>query len=147
MGNLWKGIPISRGGVDRRAITEAKHVLEEGRFLVIAPEGTRSGDGILRRGNPGVILFAANSEIPVFPAAHHGGEVFWKRFRSFRRTRFTVKIGKPFFVRTGDRKLGRDIRRAVADEIMCRIAELLPEEMKGYYAGLPENGYRYVFPL
>ena len=144
LGNLWRGIPISRGVVDRKAIEAAKEALADGRILVIAPEGTRSGDGRLRRGNPGIVLFAADSGVPVYPTAHHGGELFWKRFKSLKRTDFIVRVGKPILVKTGGEGLGRTARKAITDEIMCRIAELMPDGLKGYYAGAAKNGYRYT---
>jgi len=144
LGNLWNAIPINRGAIDRKALSTAREVLDEGGILVVAPEGTRSGDGRLRRGRPGVVLLALNSGIPVFPLAHYGGETFWRNFRSFRRTPFTVKRGKPFLVEIGKKSCGREQRNVIADEIMRRIAELLPERLKGYYAGLTETGYRYL---
>lgn len=147
LGNLWMGIPISRGLVDRKAITAAKEVLADGRILVIAPEGTRSGDGRLRRGNPGIVLFAADSGIPIFPIAHYGGESFWKRFRALRRTDFNIKVGEPIVVRTGEKTLGREKRRAITDEIMYRIAELLPDRLRGYYSDVNGDKYRYTQPV
>ncbi len=144
LGNLWMGIPITRGVVDRKAITAAKEALADGRIFVIAPEGTRSGDGKLKRGSPGIVLFAADSGVPIFPAAHHGGESFWSRFKSFKRTRFQIKVGKPIVVRTGEESIGRETRRAITDEIMYRIAELLPDRLKGHYSGPMENEYRYT---
>ncbi len=144
LGNLWHGIPITRGVVDRKAISAAKEALDDGRILVIAPEGTRSGDGKLRRGRPGIVLFAVNTGIPVYPLAHFGGESFWKNLRSFKKTPFTVKLGKPFLIRTGTKSPGRAQRREIADEIMRRIAELLPEQMRGYYAGPTDTEYHYL---
>lgn len=144
LGNLWNGIPIARGTIDRKAINAAKEALAEGRILVIAPEGTRSGDGVLKRGQPGIVLFAANSGIPIYPLAHYGGEMFWKNLRSFRRTGFKVKLGKPFVVSSNGTRLGREQRNVIADEIMLKIAELLPEKLKGYYAGLTGKEYQYI---
>ncbi len=146
-GNLWMGIPIARGVIDRKAITAAKAALADGRILVIAPEGTRSGDGKLKKGNPGIVLFAADSGVPVFPVAHHGGESFWSSFRSFKRTTFKIKVGKPILVRTGEASLRRETRKAITDEIMFRIAELLPARLRGHYAGLPAIEYRYTQPV
>jgi 1-acyl-sn-glycerol-3-phosphate acyltransferase len=146
-GNLWMGIPISRGVVDRNAIATAKNALADGRILVIAPEGTRSGDGRLRKGNSGIVLFAADTGVPVFPAAHHGGESFWKRFKSFKRTDFKIRVGKPILVHTGGNSLGRETRKEITDEIMCRVAELLPDRLRGHYAGMMENRYCYTRPV
>ena len=144
LGNLWDGIPITRGGLDRKAIGAAKDALAGGKILVVTPEGTRSGDGRLKKGHPGIVLFAANSGIPVFPLAHHGGELFWKNLSSLRRTNFKVKLGRPFLVSCEDKSPGREERRAIADEIMRKIAELLPGRLQGYYANHSGTGYTYL---
>ena len=144
LGNLWHAIPINRGSVDRNAVSAALEALSIGEILVIAPEGTRSGDGKLRAGFPGIVLFAVNSGIPIFPLAHFGGERFWKNFRHLKRTAFSVRVGKPFTVGTAHKSLSREERRSVTDEIMRRIAELLPDEQKGYYSGFEKEEYNYI---
>ena len=148
LGNLWRGIPITRGVVDRQAILYAKESLNRQEMLFIAPEGTRSGTGKLRRGNPGVVLLAADTEVPIFPVAHFGGERFWQNIRRFRRTDFAIRVGRPFIVRTGLPSLSRQKRGEIADDIMLRIAELLPLQYRGHYSrsdGWVESSY--LFPV
>ncbi len=144
LGNLWHAIPIARGSVDRRAIAKANEALSERKILVIAPEGTRSRNGKLRPAFPGVVLFAVNSGIPVYPAGHFGGERFWRNLRSLKRTNFTVRIGKPFTVWADTAELTRRDRKDIADEMMCRIAGLLPDRLRGHYAGLIHRDYNYI---
>ena len=147
LANLWQAIPIARGVIDRTAIAAAHSALEDDALLVITPEGTRSGNGKLRRGNPGVILLATDSGVPVFPLAHHGGEQFWRNFKSLRRTSFVIRVGRPFLVETEDLAIDRGARRQIADEIMCRIAELLPEFYRGYYDNRLPRDYQYLKPI
>ncbi len=139
LGNLWQGIPIKRGFVDRRAVLAAKEALAEGKILIIAPEGTRSGNGRLNPGFPGIALLAVETRLPVYPLAHFGGESFWKNLSSLKRTRITVKVGAPFTIDAEKAGLNRKERRMVTDEIMRRIAELLPERLRGYYAEPGKN--------
>jgi len=61
--------PVSRGKGDMSVITNAVEKLEEGRILVIFPEGTRSKDGKLGKGKTGVALIAAKSKAVVVPTA------------------------------------------------------------------------------
>ncbi len=45
--NLWEAIPLERGEADMSAVRAGLSALQEGRILVIAPEGTRTGSGRL----------------------------------------------------------------------------------------------------
>jgi 1-acyl-sn-glycerol-3-phosphate acyltransferase len=53
--DLSMAIPVQRGEVDTSAVRLAVQALEAGHILAVAPEGTRSGDGQLQRGHPGVL--------------------------------------------------------------------------------------------
>ncbi len=144
LGNLWNGIPLSRGVVDRKAFSLARKALDNKEILFVAPEGTRSGTGKLRRGSPGVILLAADAGVPVIPVAHVGGENFWRNLKSFKRTAFDIKVGRPFFVDTDGVAIDRSVRRRIADEIMIRIAAMLPESQHGYYRDKMTEVYQYL---
>ena len=52
----WESIPIKRGESDMVALRASLQVLKDGGILGIMPEGTRSRDGRLGRGNPGVTV-------------------------------------------------------------------------------------------
>lgn len=45
LANLWDAIPLHRDEVDPDAFRRALSALRAGRIVVVAPEGTRSGDG------------------------------------------------------------------------------------------------------
>jgi 1-acyl-sn-glycerol-3-phosphate acyltransferase len=62
---LWRGDP---GGA-RRAIDAALGVLARGGVVGVYPEGTRSRDGMLHRGNLGPARLAATSGAPILPSA------------------------------------------------------------------------------
>ncbi|MCK5827520.1 1-acyl-sn-glycerol-3-phosphate acyltransferase, partial [Candidatus Bipolaricaulota bacterium] len=70
----WEAIPIKRGESDISALRTSLKVLKDGGILGIAPEGTRSGDGQLGRGNPGVTILALKSGCPIVPMAFWGVE-------------------------------------------------------------------------
>jgi len=53
--DLWGVIPIQRGEADRSALRAGLNALEKGCILAITPEGTRSGDGRLAQGHPGMV--------------------------------------------------------------------------------------------
>jgi len=133
---LWGGIPIRRGEADMAAFRQALAALEEGRILAMAPEGTRSGDGHLQRGRPGIALLALRSGAPVLPIVCHGGESFWDNLPRLRRTDFRIVVGQPFYLDAGGVKVTRQVRQQMADEVMCQMAALLPPAYRGVYSDL-----------
>jgi 1-acyl-sn-glycerol-3-phosphate acyltransferase len=145
--NLWDAIPIDRGTGDRSAFKAALKALSEGRIVAVAPEGTRSGNGQLRRGLPGVVALAARSRAPVLPLAFWGGEAVWDNFRRLRRTEFNIAVGKPFTIDIPSKMIEKQVREAAVDEIMLELARLLPNQYHGYYQGtlsLPSQYLRFA---
>jgi 1-acyl-sn-glycerol-3-phosphate acyltransferase len=142
--NVWDVIPIDRGTVDREAFRLSVEALEKGKMLAIFPEGTRSKDGCLLQGKPGVVALAIRSKVPLVPMAFYGYENFWPNLKRLRRSDFHIRIGKPFHINTGGEGLSRDARQAVTDEIMCKVAELLPEHYRGYYQNAGKAPYHYI---
>jgi len=135
----WEAIPIRRGETDVAALRRALSALKEGRILGVAPEGTRSGHGRLQRGRPGIVTLARKSGAPLLPLVFHGGETLRRNLRRLRRTPFHVRVGEPFVVRSVRAPLTSDIRQRIADEIMYRLAELLPPAYRGEYEGPPPD--------
>jgi 1-acyl-sn-glycerol-3-phosphate acyltransferase len=133
--NLWEIIPIQRGEADTTAIRAALAAVDAGKILAVAPEGTRSGDGQLLRGQPGVVMLAQKSCAPMLSMATYGHEVYQENLRRLRRTDFHAVVGRIFKLDTQGVRVNRNVRQQIADEIMVEIASLLPEEYHGYYAG------------
>lgn len=142
--DLWKAIPLRRGEVDIRAIRRALHVLEEGGILAIAPEGTRSGDGRLRKAHPGVVTLALLSNAPILPMVYYGGELFGENMRRLRRTDFKIVVGQPFCIDARGVKVTNKIRQRILEEIMYRLAVLLPPAYRGYYKNLESSSQEFL---
>jgi len=131
----WGGIPVNRGKADSSAMREGIETLRRGNILVLAPEGTRSGTGQLQKGFAGVVALAARSRVPIYPVAHYGGERLYRNIKKFRRTKITLRVGKPFILNLGEKRTTQQIRQEAVDQIMIKLASLLPKFMHGYYAG------------
>jgi 1-acyl-sn-glycerol-3-phosphate acyltransferase len=137
--SLWGAIPIKRGEADRAAYDACMQALEEKKILAILPEGTRSGNGMLQKGQPGIVLLAARSGLPILPAVVWGQEHFWHNLRRFKRTKIFIRVGEPFKLKTDEMSFDRDTRQRMADEVMFRMAELMPEKYRGEYADLSKS--------
>ena len=83
--------PVSRGKGDMTVLDTAVERLENGRSLMIFPEGTRSKDGKVHRGHSGAAVISARSGKAIIPV----GIVFGEKLKF--RTRVTVKYGEPIF--------------------------------------------------
>ncbi len=142
--NTWKIIPIDRGMVDREAIRLSLEALEQGKMLAIAPEGTRSRDGRLQPGKPGVVALAIQSGAPLQPFGFYGHERFWENIKRLRRTDFFISIGRPFKINTDVDYRSREARQEITDEIMYKIAECLPEKYRGHYQFEGKVIYRHL---
>ena len=134
--DLWGAIPLRRGEADVRGFRRALASLREGKILALAPEGTRSGDGSLQRGYPGVVSLALLSGAPLLPLGYYGGESFRANLTRLRRTDFHIVVGAPFYVDSRGSRVTRAVRRQIADEIMYQLAALLPPTYRGDYACL-----------
>jgi 1-acyl-sn-glycerol-3-phosphate acyltransferase len=132
----WEIISLKRGEADINAIRKGLDVLKRGWILGIAPEGTRSGDGRLQRGHPGVVILAQRSNVPIHPVVHYGGELFWENLKRLRRTDFNIVVGQPFHLNIEGVKVNNEVRQQIVDEIMYQLAALMPPVYRGFYSDL-----------
>ena len=147
LADLWGAIPLQRGEADTTALRAGLKALEDGQILCMAPEGTRSGDGRLQRGHPGVVLMALRSNAPLLPVVYYGGELFRSNLRRLRRTDFHIAVGRPFYLSPNGTKITREVRQQMTDEIMGQMAALLPPAYRGVYsdpAGATTTYLRFV---
>jgi 1-acyl-sn-glycerol-3-phosphate acyltransferase len=130
---------IDRFNPDLKAMRKMIVLMESGKCLVIAPEGTRSRVGSLIEGKPGVTYLAARSGFPVVPVAITGTEdkVVLSNIKHFRKSNITLMADKPFVVPPLPKENRDEALKNYTDEIMCRIAALLPERYRGIYADHP----------
>ncbi|MBE9479141.1 MAG: 1-acyl-sn-glycerol-3-phosphate acyltransferase [Chloroflexi bacterium] len=131
------GIFIQRGQVDRTAIAAAVQWLVQGGIFAMAPEGTRSKTGSLARGKTGAAFLANEASVPIVPIGLTGTEKTLQAWRQLRRPLLTMHIGKPFTLPALNPENRSSDLRQNTDEIMCRIAALIPVQYHGYYADHP----------
>jgi 1-acyl-sn-glycerol-3-phosphate acyltransferase len=134
--NLWGAIPVKRGEPDLAALRSCLDFLRNGGILVVAPEGTRSRHGRLQRGHSGIVTLALRSGAPILPLAFYGGEALKRNARRLRRTPFHIVVGEPFHLSVEGR-VTQTARQDLTDQIMYKLAALLPPAYRGEYAAPP----------
>lgn len=142
--NLWKAIPLRRGEADLGGLRLGLRALEAGQILAVAPEGTRSGDGRLKRGYPGIVMLALLSAAPILPLAYYGSERFRSNLTRLRRTDFHIVVGEQFTLLPQVQRVSTQVRQKIADEIMYQLAALLPPAYRGEYTDLSQASQEYL---
>jgi 1-acyl-sn-glycerol-3-phosphate acyltransferase len=143
LAKAWGAIPIDRETPSISTFRKAGKALKEKKILCIAPEGTRSGTGVLAKGHQGVVFLALQNRIPILIVAHYGVEKFWHNIKRLKRTRITFVVGKPFML-VSETKITKNVHQEMTDQVMTRIAFMLPERYRGAYANLEIISDKYV---
>jgi 1-acyl-sn-glycerol-3-phosphate acyltransferase len=133
---------VRRGAGNLEAFKLAKKVLDEGGVLTIFPEGTRSPTGALQEAKEGATVLAVRSGAPILPIAIVGSHRFWPKGKLLPRPRrrMKVRVGVPFMLtmpKGGDR---HEALRVATVELMGHVAQLLPPDQQGVYAGTAVTG-------
>jgi 1-acyl-sn-glycerol-3-phosphate acyltransferase len=136
-GRTMNFIFIDRSKADFAAFRNAVTALKKGVALAVAPEGTRSKTASLNEGKPGIILLAYKSGVPIVPASVVGTETMLQKMLTLRHPRVVVRFGKPFMIPPLDRDRRDEQLQEWTDELMCRIAVMLPESYRGVYSNHP----------
>ncbi len=119
-------IPLKHDRWDRHAFREAVALLKAGKTVVIFPEGTRTPDGALQPGRPGVGMLAAAAQCPVVPVYLRGTyEVLPMGATRLRLHPVEVLFGESMDFREDCRAYeGKELYRRISHTVMARIAEL-----------------------
>lgn len=104
-------------------IEQGRQKLEQGRWVIIFPEGTRTKPGEKKRYKQGGAILATQVNFPTVPIAHNAGE-FWPRHSFIKYPGdITVVIGEPIYAYQRD---AEQINKQVEDWIettMQRISD------------------------
>ncbi|MEZ4517168.1 MAG: lysophospholipid acyltransferase family protein [Chloroflexota bacterium] len=131
---------VNRFDADLGALRKVLKRLKQGDVLAIAPEGTRSPTEALIEGKPGAAFLAYKADVPIIPIGIVGTEdrIVKSRLKRFQKLDIVARVGTPY--RLAPQQEGQDretYMQAQTDEIMCRIAALLPPDHRGVYTDHP----------
>ena len=128
---------IDRTKADFTAMKEIMNRLKEGKIIAISPEGTRSKTQSLLEGKEGVTMIASKMNVPLVSIAIIGSEKWQWYVHRLRKPKITLRIGPAYTLPAIDRNNREESMRLATDEVMCRIAALLPDHYHGFYKGNP----------
>lgn len=121
-------IPINRGNLDRRALTQALDVLRQSGILGMFPEG-----GIWEVGEKppkrGVAWLSHMTQSPILPIGFGGVEGALTALMRLDRPRLTMNVGtvmSPVSVPSGVPR--KPALKTASAEVMARVKALIPEE-------------------
>jgi 1-acyl-sn-glycerol-3-phosphate acyltransferase len=132
-------IPVDRSGgrASLMALDAALPVLRDGQVLGIFPEGTRSPDGRLYRGRPGVAKLALDAGATVLPVGLLGTEKIQPIGARLPHvgTRVEMRVGAPLDLsRWRDTTVDSRVLREISALLMAEIQKLTGQEYVGRYA-------------
>jgi len=132
---MWGFIPAYRGAYSRSTLRHSLGILKQDGVMGIFPEGG-SWAGLLRPARPGMAFMAANSGAPVVPVSIEGAEHVLTKKRERLRVIYHAPVAAPVVDGRGR------VRRASLDDfgtqIMARIAEGLPDDLRGEHSSSPD---------
>jgi 1-acyl-sn-glycerol-3-phosphate acyltransferase len=93
----------------------------------------------LRPARPGTDFLAMRTGARILPVGLYGFTEVFSSLGRGRRARVTINVGKPCgpFAAAGSGRERREQLDEIGHEIMRRIAELLPQRLRGYYSNDP----------
>lgn len=143
---IYGTIFVRRGELDLNAIKTTLKILKHDGVVFVAPEGTRSRSHQMQEGKEGAAMLALRSGaaiVPIGVTGTHRVKDFWSKLR---RAPVRLTVGTPFYLRPSDnqRRANRTELAAMTQEMMYRVAALLPEEFRGVYHNLEAATERYL---
>ena len=117
-----KCIPVKRGFGRKevaKVVAKGKECLNEGRWLVVCPEGTRVRHGETRKYGVSGALLAKGTGRPVVPVAHNAGYFWGRRSLVKKPGRITFSVGNKIVTKDLD-----------VSEINKRAQEWIEKEIK-----------------
>lgn len=125
-------VPVRRGKRDIAAMQHSAELLKQGAVMLIFPEGHRSRTGILQQGHTGTIRLAVWGGVPIVPAAIIGTQ--HKLAGTLRRREVVLRLGPAYTIPpTPDGKIPPDLMASLTNDLMYRIAAMLPPDYRGPY--------------
>jgi len=133
---LYGFIPTNRKNIAPTTIKNSLSALKKGEIVGIFPEGAAT-EQTIRPAKNGAAYLAMRTGAQILPMSIIGMDNIWDNWFKGIRPKIQINIGKTFL----PAKLPKvrfeknETIKISGEEIMCRIAALMPEEYHGIYTG------------
>ncbi len=120
-------IPVDQDRPDMTSLKTVIRLLKEGQKVVIFPEGSRTLDGNLLPGEPGVGLIVAKAGVPVLPVRIFGARKALPRGGTLPQpSEITLVVGQPWTYDPANYRdhSGKDLYKRISEDLMAQISEL-----------------------
>ena len=124
------GVPIDQQGVGKEGLQTVLRQLDEGRAVVVFPEGHRTRDGVLHALMPGIVLLLKRARAPLVPVAIAGAHAAWPHgqklpklaplFLPAHQGTVAVAVGPPF----DPSRWADDPREKVLEELFTELMKV-----------------------
>lgn len=119
--------PVSGDASDISVFKLICKLLDEGKKIILFPEGKRGETDALEALKPGVAMLVARSKSAVIPAYIHGTFSIWNRFRKFPKffsQRTACVFGTPILWKEFEHLDKKEAQKALSDKLATSIQAL-----------------------
>lgn len=122
----WNSIPVDQDKPDMSSLKAVVRLLKQGEKVLVFPEGSRTADGKLQTGQPGVGLIVSKAQTPVIPMRLFGTrEALPYGSSMFQPAEVTLVVGKPWRYEPANyRETGKELYQKISMELMAEIDQL-----------------------
>lgn len=130
LGSLYRmlnSIPVDQDRPDMTSLKMVIRDLKAGKKVLVFPEGSRTLDGEMLPGEPGVGLVIAKSGVPVLPVRIFGARKALPRGGALPQpSDITLVIGKLWHYDPANYSAytGKDLYRRISQDLMAKVEEL-----------------------
>lgn len=118
--------PVEGSTQDLNSFKTIQKLLEEGKKVLIFPEGYRSENGSLNPLKTGVAMMAQRTGSPIIPAYIHGTFEAWSRNQKWPKSgsELSCSFGEPIYPQNYAHLPKKEAREAITQKLQASIEEL-----------------------
>ncbi len=148
LGNLYGFIPVKRGSMDRKAMTQALSVLEQGGVVGLFPQGG-IWDTTVTQAHTGVSWLSQKGNAPIVPVGFGGTAGSLMNALKGKRPRVTMNVGEPI-PPTPQKVEGKSRKQVLEDhtaQVMNAVFDLIPQWEKDTWKQLAEETFELMLEV